>query len=98
MYPALAAVYALLFARSFLKKILPMFLVSALAVFVHFRFAPATHNGPYALHFDTRMLSTLWTYWTWTLGPPRLAVVRPIPSWLVTLAIVVLSVACAALV
>jgi hypothetical protein len=98
MYPALAAVYTLLFARSFLKTILPMFLVSALAVLIHFRFAPLAHDGPYALHLDSRIPTTLWTYWTWTLGPPRLAVVRPTPSWLVALAIGALSIACVTLV
>jgi hypothetical protein len=98
MYPALAAVYTFLFARSYLKKILPMFLVSALAVFIHFRFAPLAHDGPYALHLDSRILTTLWTYWTWTLGPPRLAVVRPIPSWLVALAVGTLSAACVMLI
>jgi hypothetical protein len=98
MYPALAAVYTLLFARSFLKKILPMFLVSALSVWIHFRFAPLAHDGPYALHLDSRILTTLWTYWTWTLGPPRLAVIRPIPSWLVALAIGALSIACVILI
>ena len=98
MYPALAAVYTLLFARPFLKKILPMFPVSALAVWIHFRFAPLAHDGPYALHLDSRILTTLWTYWTWTLGPPRLAVVRPVPSWLVALTIGVLSAACVTLI
>ena len=98
MYPALAAVYTLLFARPFLKKILPMFLVSALAVWVHFRFAPLSHDGPYALHLDAGIFSTLWTYWTWALGPPRLAVVRPIPSWIVAVTIGALSAACVALV
>jgi hypothetical protein len=98
VYPALAAVYTMLFARSFLKKILPMFLMSALAVFIHFLFAPVAHEGPYALHFDTRILTTLWTYWTWALGPPRLAVVRPIPSWLVALSVAALSAACVTLI
>jgi len=72
MYPAIAAVYALLFARMYLKKILPMFAVSALFVFVHFRFAPPPHDGVYALHFGVRMFSTLLTYWTWALGPSPL--------------------------
>ena len=93
VYPALAAVYTLLFARPFLKKILPMFLVSAMAALIHFRFAPAAQEGPYALHLDRRIVSTLWTYWTWALGPPRLAVVRPVPSWMVALAIAALSAA-----
>jgi hypothetical protein len=98
VYPALAAAYTLLFAKSFLKKILPMFFVSALAVFIHFRFAPLAHDGPYALHLDSRILTTLWTYWTWALGPPRLALVRPISPWLVALAIGALSAACATLI
>ncbi len=98
MYPALALTYALMFARPFLKKILPMFLVSALWAAVHFRFAPLSHAGPYALHFDARMLGTFWTYWSLALGPPRLAVVQPVPTWLVPVAIGVLSIAAAAVV
>ncbi len=73
VYPAIAAMYALLFARAYLKKILPMFAVSALFVFVHFRFAPPPHDGVYALHFGGQVFATLWTYWMWALGPSRLA-------------------------
>lgn len=68
VYPAIAACYALLYARTYLKKILPMFPVSALFIFVHFRVAPAPGSGVYALHFGARMLGTLWTYWAWALG------------------------------
>ena len=74
VYPAIAAVYALLFARSYLKKVLPMFVVSALFVFIHFLAAPAPHDGVYALHFGVEMFATLWHYWTLALGPSRLAV------------------------
>lgn len=73
VYPAIAAAYALLFARAYLKKILPMFLVSGLAVAAHFRFAPPAHEGVYAPHLNSRILPTLWTYWTWALGPSRAA-------------------------
>jgi hypothetical protein len=73
VYPAIAAVYALLFARAYVKKVLPMFLVSALFIFVHFRVAPPPHEGVYALHFGGGIFSTLWTYWMWALGPSRLA-------------------------
>jgi hypothetical protein len=73
VYPAMAAVYALMFARSHLKKLLPMFAVSALAILAHFHFAPAPHDGVYALHLDSRIVSTLWTYWIWALGPSRWA-------------------------
>jgi hypothetical protein len=98
MYPALAAVYTLLFARPFLKKILPMFLVSALWTLVHFRVAPVAHAGPYALHFDARMFSTACEYWKLMLGPPRLAVVRPETAWLSAPAITLLTIAAVALV
>lgn len=73
VYPALAAAYALLFARAHLKKVLPMFAVSALYVFVHFRLAPAPGSGVYALHLSGRIFSTLGAYWIWAFGPSRLA-------------------------
>ena len=50
-----------------------MFMVAALFVFVHFRFAPPPDDGVYAVHFDSQVFSTLWTYWTWALGPSRVA-------------------------
>ena len=68
VYPALAALYALCYARPLLRKILPMFAVSALSAAVHFHFAPAPHAGVYALHLDARVCDTLWTYWGWALG------------------------------
>ena len=75
VYPAIAAVYTLLFARKFLRRVLPMFLVSVLAVAVHFHFAPPPDVGVYAPHVDQRLFPTLWTYWTWAMGPSRLALV-----------------------
>ena len=74
VYPALAAVYALLYARPLLKKIAPLFAVSALAVFLHFHFAPLASAGAYAPVVDGRVFSTVWTYWAWALGP--------MPLWL----------------
>jgi hypothetical protein len=74
VYPAIAAVYALLYARPLLKRIAPMFAVSALAVFVHFHFAPPPATGVYAPRLDARVISTFWTYWKWSLGP--------MPVWL----------------
>ena len=77
VYPALALLYALLFARPLAKKVLPMFAVSALAVFLHFYFAPPAASGAYAPTLDSRVFSTLWTYWAWSLGP--------MPLWLTLL-------------
>jgi hypothetical protein len=73
VYPALAALYAFLRARPLFKKTVPMFAVSALSAAVHFHFAPAAHAGPYSPRLDTRVFSTLWTYWTWSLGRMPLA-------------------------
>lgn len=93
MYPAVAAAYLLLFRRSMVKRVLPMFAVSAVWMLVHFRFAPVSHDGPYALHIDGRLFATLWTYWKLALGPPRLAVVRAPPGWLAPAAIAVMTAA-----
>jgi hypothetical protein len=69
VYPALAALYALFYARPFLKRILPMFVVSAAAVATHFYFAPPPHTGVYAPRVGAAMGVTLWTYWQMVLGP-----------------------------
>ena len=73
VYPALAALYVVFQARPFLKKILPMFAVSAAAVAVHFYFSPPAHAGVYAPRLDSAIGATLWTYWRWVLGP--------MPAW-----------------
>lgn len=67
VYPALAAAYALLWDRPLLRRIAPMFAVSALYVWLHFHFAGA-QPGVYAMHFDAAMPGTFWTYWSWALG------------------------------
>ncbi|HEV2447058.1 MAG TPA: hypothetical protein VGS58_14100 [Candidatus Sulfopaludibacter sp.] len=67
VYPALAAVYALAYDRRLLRRIAPMFAVSALYVWVHFHFAGA-QPGVYAMHFDARVFATFATYWGWALG------------------------------
>jgi hypothetical protein len=88
VYPALACVYALLFARKLVRKVLPMFAVSALAVLVHFHFAPPATSGAYAPVVDGRVPATLGLYWQWALGP--------MPVWLtvaLSAAIVLLTVA-----
>jgi hypothetical protein len=68
MYPAVALLYAWLFARPLSKKILPMFAVSAAAAAIHFAAAPAPREGLYAPRVDLRLFSTFWTYWQWSFG------------------------------
>ena len=68
VYPALAALYALLYARPLIRKVAPMFAVAALSAAVHFSFAPAAHTGPYAPRIDGRVFGTVAVYWDWALG------------------------------
>jgi hypothetical protein len=86
MYPVLAAAYAILYDRPLLKRIAPMFLVSALFVWVHFHFAGA-QPGVYAMHFDGAMLSTFWTYWSWALGRGPLPAIVALTAAVLILAV-----------
>ncbi|MBI5087197.1 MAG: hypothetical protein HZB13_21680 [Acidobacteria bacterium] len=72
MYPAIASLYALLYDRSKLPRVLPLYLVSVAFTVLHFVAAPAPHAGPYALQVDRRVWKTLWTYTEMALGPERL--------------------------
>lgn len=91
VYPVVASWYCLCCARPFLRRILPMFLVSAIFILMHFTLAPPAHTGVYALHLDWSILSILWTYWTWAIGPTRLSAIRPMPSWLLVTLIAILT-------
>jgi hypothetical protein len=83
VYPALAALYVVFHKRPYLKKILPMFAVSAAAVAAHFYFAPPPHTGVYAPRVDFTLAATFWTYWRWVLGPmPAIAAALVAASFL----------------
>jgi hypothetical protein len=69
VYPAVAALYVVFHARPYLKRVLPMFVVSAAVLAAHFYFAPPAHAGVYAPRVDSAIGTTLWTYWRWALGP-----------------------------
>ena len=81
VYPALAAVYALCCARRLLLKVLPLFAVSAIYAAVHIAMAPLPSGGPYKMNWDASVFATLWTYWTWAVGPDRLILLHIEPSW-----------------
>jgi hypothetical protein len=97
VYPALAAVYAILFARKLLTKVLPMFALSALAIWTHYRFAPPPSGGVYAPRLDARLFDTFWTYWTWALGPVRSAAFGWTQSGVATALTVLITAGAAAL-
>jgi hypothetical protein len=73
VYPALAASYTWLCARHRFRGTLAMVPVSIAYFGLHQWVAPPPLTGDYAMHFGTSMLRSLWTYWTWSLGPAYLA-------------------------
>jgi hypothetical protein len=95
VYPAIAAAYAIASpearARGLLKKIAPLFVISAIYTIVHVSFAPLPDSGPYQLHWNLRIFQTLTTYWGLALGPGngrligiRSTLVRSSLVWILT--------------
>jgi hypothetical protein len=80
VYPAIATVYALCCARHILRKILPLFGISALYTAIHMAAARLPASGPYKMYWDFSMASTLGTYWKWAMGPSRLIFFHIYPS------------------
>lgn len=74
VYPAIALVFVAFRAPKLVGKTLWLFAASAAFTAVHWWFAPAAAEGPYALHFDIGMAATLWQYWKMALGGAPVAV------------------------
>ncbi len=82
VYPALAVFFVLCCAREVLFKTLPLFAASGIYAAVHIAAAPLQAGGPYRMHWDQSVVSTLWTYWQWALGPARLTLLDiPWAGW-----------------
>ncbi len=92
VYPALAACYALIRAPKHLRKVWPMFAVSAAYLALHFALAPLA-TGAYALHFDAGIVRTLWNYWELALGIGRTGTIVLVPAWFGPLGTALLSIA-----
>jgi hypothetical protein len=90
VYPALAALYTLLFARRHFLRTLPLFIPSVAFALIH-RWVSPPASGVYKLHFGRPMLATLLTYWKWTLGPSFLAKLTPLTDLLVATSTLLLS-------
>ena len=80
MYPALAASYTLLCARSHFRRILLLFIPSALFTVIHHAVAPAVDAPAYVMRFDSSMWNTFWSYLVWAAGVDHFS--RPHPVWL----------------
>jgi len=92
VYPAIAALYAFLFARRYFTRIVPMFVVSAAYLGLHALVAPMGRDPAYALHFTGSMLRTLAKYWAWSVGPVGFWAPLPVPSWLIPAAVAIVSI------
>lgn len=91
VYPAIACAYTLFFARRHVLKTLPMLAVSGAYMILHSRLAPTGQSGVYGLHFDTSMLATLGSYWSWALVPEWFETNPRMEVWFQTTVLVVLS-------
>jgi hypothetical protein len=80
VYPAIATVYALCCARQILRRILPLFGISALYAAIHMAAVRLPAGGPYKMYWDLSMVSTLGTYWKWAMGPSKLILLHIYPS------------------
>jgi len=71
VYPAIAALYALLFARRYFRSTLPLFAVSVAFVVVDRLASTQTGNFYYDMDFHLgALISTFWQYWKILLGSP----------------------------
>jgi len=86
VYPVAAALLALVRYRKLPRSVLALFLPSIAFAALHLLVLKHPAAGPYATHWDARILSTFWTYWSWSLGPGQLEwfeqMSAPLAAWL----------------
>src|SRR5579872_6677629 len=93
-YPALAALYAILFARRYWLSTLPMFGASAAYALVHRLAAGAGSGFYYDMDFHPGWLANaLWQYWRILLAIPEYASFRHFHRWTGDVAVFLLTAA-----
>lgn len=80
VFPMLAAAYALLCARPYFKKTLPLFIPSIAFLVAHLLLIHAPATGAYRMHFTGAMLRTLARYWAWDFEPVNLTAFTHLPE------------------
>ena len=94
VFPAIAALYAILFARKYWRGTMPMFAVSAGYAVLHQVLRGGTSDYYYDMDFHAGSLaSTLWQYWKIVLALPEFVSFRQLPDWIGVAGLTVLSVA-----
>jgi hypothetical protein len=69
MYPLIALLYTVLFARSYVRRTLWLIVPAVVFGIAHTAVRPNVRNDVYALHLDLSVFPTLLTYWKRALGP-----------------------------
>lgn len=77
VYPAIATLYAVLFAPKYVKRLSWLFLPSVVFTTIHTAVRTPPKNDVYALHVDGSMIDTLIRYWERALGPHAAAQAIP---------------------
>ncbi len=93
VFPMLAASYALLCARSYFLKTLPLFVPSIAFFAAHQLLIHKQASGPYSMHFDAGILSTFGGYWALALNPLVPAIFLQFPQKVAVVGLVVFTVA-----
>ena len=92
-FPAIAAAYAILLARSRWKSVLPSAAIAAAFVALHLWAVPLPQGGPYKLTLGWGVLGNLLHRWATVLGPEEFGRIHPMNFVLTRLATVALSAA-----
>jgi hypothetical protein len=86
VYPVAAALLVAVLYRRLPRSVLALFLPSAAFATLHLLVLKPPAAGPYAMHWDARIFSTFWTYWSWSLGPGQVEwferMSAPLAAWL----------------
>jgi hypothetical protein len=80
VFPLLVGSYTLFCARKYFRRTLPFFLVSAMYAALHLLLAPNHGARLYAVHFDSAIPSTVWSYWQQAFEPFNLRYLTPFPT------------------
>ncbi len=91
VYPVILLAWLLLNRKEW-KPALPLLAVSVVYYLIHRHFAVPETDGPYVLHFDFSMFTTLYQYWKQSWVPASWHSLRHHPLWFALLAGIVLSI------
>ena len=91
VYPAIAAAWVILVQkadRRLLRDLAPLAALSAAYFALHRWLVPLPASGPYALHFDSRIVTTLRFYCSWVVVPEPAIRMGMSPSLAATIGVV----------